>query len=144
MKRIKLKMAAIVVCSLLAVSSFSQDWDTAGNTVLGGEWLGTQNNQPLSIRTNNTERMRLWQSNVVTLNAGTSNAAAINQGGFLGIGQHLNFFSGAFAVGPYSLLHLNGAGSLGAGNSASRISLGLNGENNLAWSMLHLWGKTLG
>jgi hypothetical protein len=111
MKRIKLKMAAIVVCSLLAVSSFSQDWDTAGNTVLGGEWLGTQNNQPLSIRTNNTERMRLWQSNVVTLNAGTSNAATINQGGFLGIGQPLNFFSGAFAAGPYSLLHLNGVNS---------------------------------
>jgi len=36
-------------------------------------------------------------------------------------------------------LGLNGAGSLGAGNSASRITLGLNGETNLAWSMLHLW-----
>jgi len=36
-------------------------------------------------------------------------------------------------------LGLNGAGSGGAGNSASRITLGLNGETNLAWSMLHLW-----
>ena len=67
-----------------------QQWNEAGNTGITPltEFLGTTDNTPIPFRTTNVDRMRLWQNNVITLNVGTSNAATINQGGFLGISSY--------------------------------------------------------
>ncbi len=46
-------------------------WSLTGNSVTSGEFIGTTNNQPLVIRTNNTERMRIATSGNVGI--GTSN-----------------------------------------------------------------------
>jgi len=95
---------------LLAVSVFSQapDWNTQGNIGIipaNGDMLGTTDNTPIPFRTDDVERMRLWQSTSQLLNNGTPNPAIIDQAGFLGISRDGNLFTGD---GPFSLLHLNG------------------------------------
>jgi hypothetical protein len=53
------------------------DWDTRGNNIVGGDFLGTTNAQPLSIRTNNAERLLIggrgggtWKSGEVCSSKG--------------------------------------------------------------------------
>ncbi len=55
MKRIILSLGAV----LLGTSAFSQYWNDNGNIVASGQFLGSQNNQPLQIRTNNINRLKL-------------------------------------------------------------------------------------
>jgi len=40
-------------------SAFCQNWQTTGNIVTPGQFLGSQNNQPLNFRTNNVQRMTI-------------------------------------------------------------------------------------
>ena len=40
-------------------SRANEDWNTQGNNIVAGAFLGTTNNQPLLIKTNGTERMRV-------------------------------------------------------------------------------------
>ena len=49
-------------------------WALTGNSITGTEFLGTTNNQPLVIRTNNTERMRVTATGDVGI--GTNSPAA--------------------------------------------------------------------
>lgn len=46
-------------------------WSLTGNSITGTEFLGTTNNQPLVIRTNNTERMRVTASGDVGIGTTT-------------------------------------------------------------------------
>jgi hypothetical protein len=47
-------------------------WRTDGNTVDANDWLGTRNNQPLRIRTNNTERMSISPDGNVGIGIGAA------------------------------------------------------------------------
>jgi hypothetical protein len=105
MKNLILCLAAIMLSSI----SINAQWDVFGNNSIlpASMMLGTTDNTPIPFRTSNTERMRLWPTGLQTIGTG-SQVYTIDQGGMLGIGQEFNFFSGGAAVGPYSLIHLNG------------------------------------
>ncbi len=49
----------------------SPDWNTAGNTILPGDWLGTFNPLALEIKTGNSERMRITATGDVGINTTT-------------------------------------------------------------------------
>lgn len=70
--------------------TYAQDWNTSGNTTFATDWLGTQNNLPLRIRTNSTERFKIMQG-------GIGSAA-----GRVAIGNNL-----AVGFTPLSRLHLH-------------------------------------
>ncbi len=59
MKRILffVQIAVCCVASLVAQKTSAQSWLTAGNTLVGGETLGSLNNQPVNIVTNSTSRL---------------------------------------------------------------------------------------
>ena len=50
-------------------------WSLSGNSIMGTEFLGTTNNQPLVIRTNNTEQLRVTTSGSVGI--GTTSPSAL-------------------------------------------------------------------
>jgi len=50
-------------------------WSLTGNSITGTEFLGTTNNQPLVIRTNNTERMRITATGNVGIGTATPTTA---------------------------------------------------------------------
>jgi Chaperone of endosialidase len=78
--RIRTALTGLAASLFLAVPAYSQWWSLAGNAAGANDFLGTTNTQDLRIRTNNTERMRILQSN-----------------GFVGIGN----------TNPQTKLHLN-------------------------------------
>jgi hypothetical protein len=60
-------------------SAFCQlNWQTTGNVVTPGQFIGSTNNQPLRIRTNNNQRMHINQSGT-TFNG-------VPTDGYIGIG----------------------------------------------------------
>ncbi len=71
-------------------SVFSQTWDRTGNNILATDWLGTQNNQPLQLRTTLSQPI-IFQTN------GATERMRLTSTGFLGLGLNA----------PTSLLHLN-------------------------------------
>lgn len=90
-------------------SAFCQTttWQTNGNIVTPGQYLGSQNNQPLDVRTDNTHRLRIMPSGTTSINN-----YPIDHDGFVGMSTNPNFFN---LVEPFSLLHLNGQGNGSAG-----------------------------
>ncbi len=68
----------------------AQQWQTIGNTATPGDFLGTINNQPLLMETNNTQRLLID-------NGGTGNNAHI-ENTFIGSQSGVN---NASAAGTY-------------------------------------------
>jgi len=68
-------MLLVIFPILLPLASRAQ-WSTAGNTGSSSHWLGTNNGFPLSIKTNNTERLNISSTGVFKFNSlsGTGNA----------------------------------------------------------------------
>ncbi|MBA3987452.1 MAG: hypothetical protein H0X63_12985 [Flavobacteriales bacterium] len=66
-----MKIKIVTFSLLLASSSLFAQWQLTGNTLLGTEYLGTNNNQPLRLYTNLTERMTITSTGLVGI--GTTN-----------------------------------------------------------------------
>jgi len=64
-------------------------WALTGNSITGTEFLGTTNNQPLVIRTNNTERMRVTATGNVGIGT-TSPTARLEVAGSLRVAGNLD------------------------------------------------------
>lgn len=101
----------IMIFLLLLSSStmFAQPWMTGGNAAASGDYLGTNNNQPLLFHTFGIERVHINPNRTQTISGYT-----FNSNGFIGIGQnsvaptHPNGVWNDF--GPFSILHINGFG----------------------------------
>jgi hypothetical protein len=52
-------LAAFTIFISVNCAAVSQTWDRIGNNILTTDYLGTNNNQPLNFRTNNTQRMTI-------------------------------------------------------------------------------------
>jgi hypothetical protein len=106
----QLLLFALVLCS----SSIFAQWFTSGNNLsTGTEWLGSITNFPLNIRTNNTNRMKLNGN----INYAINNLPAQNRDGYLLLGRNNDLMGTNTSIyapnfGAYSLLHLNGIGSV--------------------------------
>jgi len=62
MKHFNLKLIGAIVCLFTTISSFSQNnWtiNGNGNTTGATNFLGTTNNEPLNIKTNGIQRIRI-------------------------------------------------------------------------------------
>lgn len=94
MKNLNLKLAGVVAFSLFSVSTFAQNWRTGGNAPCPGPQcvdntnniLGTIDNVPLRVITNNVQRLHINQNIGLT-------------SGFIGMGNGFN--------APQSQIHLN-------------------------------------
>ncbi|MCG9912345.1 MAG: tail fiber domain-containing protein [Flavobacteriales bacterium] len=106
MKKLILSLTVLILVSNL---SFGQ-WQLTGNPALNNSFLGTFNQQPLRIRTQDISRMYLNRDITTSVN-GQPN---VDRSGFLGLGRNLgninnwNDVLGNPSGGPLSLLHLNG------------------------------------
>ena len=56
MKKVLLFVAIILTCTVV---SNAQNWGLSGNSIMGTEVLGTTNNQPLNLISNNTTRLTI-------------------------------------------------------------------------------------
>lgn len=97
----KLKIFATFIMLLLIQSVKSQDWETTGNlgTNFGLNYLGTIDNEGLTLRTNNVRRLGLYPNQTSTINGFN-----VNQEGFVLLTRDQSMWN----TGPYSLLHLSG------------------------------------
>ena len=80
MKFVNLKLLGAIVCISTAISSYSQNnWtiNGNGNTTGAANFLGTTNNEPLNIRTNDIQRMFVFSG------------VGVNSG-FIGVGNNFN------------------------------------------------------
>jgi hypothetical protein len=87
----KLFILLMITYSSLAFSQL--DWNTLGNTPVPGNFLGTNNNQPLRIRTNSVERFKIMPGGIG------------NIGGRIAIGNNL-----PLGFIPQARLHLHQTG----------------------------------
>lgn len=102
--------ATLVLVATVCNSAFSQ-WLTNGNNVLAGQYLGSNNNQPLNFRTNGIGRTKL-NGNISYSIAGLNG----NRSGFMLLTNNPNAASWGVGLQPYnspnfgafSLLHLIG------------------------------------
>jgi hypothetical protein len=96
------------------------NWATQGNNInANNDWLGTTNNQPLVIRTNNTERMR------------------VTPDGRIIVAQNLN-------AGPSSIISASGSSTDGIIGAASGSSIGVEGISDTASGVLGYSGSGVG
>jgi hypothetical protein len=87
------KLILTIVCIAIFSSVFAQTaWDTQGNTLNAGDWIGSQNGFPLQLRTDLAQPI-IFQTN------GATERMRLTQTGFLGLGT----------AAPVSLFHLNSA-----------------------------------
>lgn len=84
---------------------YSQPWETTGNLVGTGDYLGSSNNFAVDFRTDDITRMRIMETSPTYFVDGYP----IDNSGFVGLTIDPTFHgtTGAGAK-PYSLLHLNG------------------------------------
>lgn len=107
----------------------SNNWGLTGNTITGGEFLGTINTNDLDIRTDNTERMRIQANGQVSVGFAAAAANANQQ--FSAVGAVTNDdgiagYSGGSGFGVYGQNIANGAGVLGLNNSTGDATAGIN------------------
>ena len=81
MKNLILSLTVLILVSNI---SFGQ-WQLTGNPAINSSFLGTTNNQPLRIRTNDTLRVFLNRTGFTSVNG----QPLVNRTGFLGLGRNL-------------------------------------------------------
>ena len=121
-------------------------WALTGNSISGSEFLGTTNNQPLVVRTNNVERLRVTSGGNVGI--GTSSptqtlevvgTAAIS--GNTSVGSNLSV-TGSATVG--SGLTVSSGGASITGNSTVNGTLGVSGDASVGGNLTVAGNTTLG
>lgn len=130
---------------VLFLSAAAQtSWNTNGNSVAAGNFLGSTNNAPLAFYTNNQERMRLGPTGLFRLNslAGTGTGfITVDSSGIFGrtpfVADSMKVLTGLGSFKPISSLtgwqvsgsYLNVASdrSLGIGTSTPAYKLDVNG-----------------
>ncbi len=86
-------IAFLLVISTYASAQSPNSWSTNGNSTASGDFIGTQNNEPLVFKVNNQEAMRLKTNGELRLNslAGFGNGfMTVNNNGIVG----MNIFPG--------------------------------------------------
>ena len=113
-----------------SIANWSQTpWVLDGNPLLNNSFLGSTNQQPLRVRTQNISRMYL-NRNISTSVNGQPN---IDRNGFMGLGRNYgtinnwNDVAGNPAGGPLSLLHLSGyeGSAMGTGGFRNWMQSGM-------------------
>lgn len=104
----------------LSVTGSASNWSLTGNSGSNPatNYIGTADNQPLVVRTNNTERMRVFSNGSIGINASTTNGGrlgvntdTLNSSAIsLSIGNKLKYFMVPQVgfVGAYNLMTNNG------------------------------------
>lgn len=99
-------LATFALATGVNYSAFCQNWETGGNNVTPGEYLGSQNNQPLLFRTNNIQRLYL-NENRTTTNPAPGFPSPVTTNGFLGINTD----------NPVAPLHIKGGSFVPGGGT---------------------------
>jgi hypothetical protein len=125
----------------------AQPWDTAGNAVTGGEFLGTNNNAPLVIKTADTEKVRIDPTGRIgigtpnpqhSLHLAAGNGLRIEGGiGVTGFSFGGNGTFGVDAPGiPNGRFVVQDGGNVGIGTSAPSSTLHVAGDVTVTGDVL--------
>src|SRR5690554_3127998 len=101
------------------------DWALGGNNIVATNFLGTTNNQPLNIRTNNLERMRVQNNGLTTVGFGANPANAGDAFSAMGL-TGVAGYSGGNREGVYGQNIGSGNAVYGINNSTGNAISGLN------------------
>jgi hypothetical protein len=108
-------------------------WALAGNTLIGTEFIGSINAQPLIFRTNNTERMRILSNGNIGV-AVTNPALPFQAAGTAAATGYFentnNGNDGLYGVNTAAAGTGGGAGVVGISNQSGSGSAGIWGQNN--------------
>ncbi len=102
-----MKRNIAAICAMVGALSLSaQDWKVDGNNSLDPDnnYVGNNDDVPLNFRTDSVWRMRLWDTDVTTLNS----FPGIIRDGFLGISPVEDFYNNP---GAFTRLHLVDSGA---------------------------------
>lgn len=159
-------IAAAILCLTGAGSLNAQSWLTTGNAgTTSSNYIGTSDNAPLRIRTNNVDRIYISQSGLVSIGTTTQIGASsfvISNSVSGWCGMYLNgtlsttkSFYGYASMGSYAAWHyydpangnwflhigaadrltVTGTGNVGIGTSSPAYRLDVNGTSNFAGDM---------
>ena len=126
MKKTKQFVMQLAIALLIGITHEveAQNWLTAGNNVTPGQYLGSQNNQPLNIRTSNIPRAQFTTGNALNSwlgNAGDGLRIFDPAGG----GGNLDLFTSSNAGGNETHVRFGGSGQVsGQNNRLEFISTG--------------------
>jgi hypothetical protein len=91
-------------------------WSTSGNTLTSGDWLGSNNSQPLIFKTNNSEKMRILVTGEVGI--GTTNPYG-----------KVNVYTGLTGTTVDMVNQVSGSISFANGGSTTAVPM-INGKSN--------------
>ena len=134
MKTAKQIVMPLAIALLMGINQEveAQNWLTAGNNVTPGQYLGSQNNQPLNIRTANIQRAQFTTGNALNSwlgNAGDGLRIFDPAGG----GGNLDSFTSSNAGGNETHVRFGGSGQVsGQNNRLEFISTGASMGNYTA------------
>lgn len=102
----EMKRNIVAVCAMIGALSLSAQWVETGNSGLDpvNNYIGNNDDVPLNFRTDSVWRMRLWDSDVTTLNS----FPGIVRDGFVGISPVEAFYGNP---GAFTRLHLVDSGA---------------------------------
>ena len=125
------------------VEESSNDWHTNGNTgTTGANFLGTTDNQPLRIRTNGLEKIRITTNGQLTF-INTDNNVAIGSGSTLG--NYSGVCANNVAIGNRALMNTSGAGSsFNVAVGYQSMEMNITGAYNTAVGQYSLANQTTG
>jgi hypothetical protein len=139
----------------LTVLAAPTEWVLAGNAASTTDWLGTSNNQPLVIKTNNTERMRVLSTGNGNVGIGTTNPAErLEVAGNIQVAGNMLVKPNGSNTGEFRLLATSGTNytalkspslstnityTLPASQGQNGTVLTNNGNGVLSWELSNTW-----
>ena len=105
------RLATFALAIGVNYSAFSQNWELSGNAIGATDYLGTNNNFPLRLRTVQSQPIKFFTGN-------TQRMTILGADNLLGSPQFATERAGNVGIGtrhPLTLLHMGGEGASGAG-----------------------------
>jgi FtsZ-binding cell division protein ZapB len=122
-------------------ASWNATWKIGGNTgtIEGTNFIGTTDNKYFSIRTNNTEKVRITtKGQIETYNTGQSIFIGEGAGAYDDLSNNQNVFIG------YKAGYANTSGNYNTANGYQALSSNTTGNNNTANGFKSLYSNTTG
>ncbi|STD09964.1 Uncharacterised protein [Chryseobacterium carnipullorum] len=131
---IMMKQKLLVVALLTSTFTFAQSWNLTGNsgTNSSNNFLGTTDNQPLVLKTNNTEAMRILPDG--TVKVGTNDPVGSNESFFRIYRVENPVFEVASSLGSFQITKSNCDGCFG-GQTGDTVLRNKGKTHNIILSM---------
>ncbi|MEY3385489.1 MAG: hypothetical protein RIR53_300, partial [Bacteroidota bacterium] len=112
------------ISSVIGAGIAGNAWALAGNSITNSstQFLGTTSAQPLVIRTNNTEKMRVTSSGLVLIGS-SSGTNTLDVTGTMGVTGLITGTGGATITGA-TLINSTGTAATTLGNTGSSVTIG--------------------